>query len=128
MTDAPTHLERADLLDVARAAFEGRELVAVERLRGGTKKGVYRLFLDDGATSIAEQLHGVSRIQGSRSQVVEVQRIPRVFLGFRQIEAAGGELQEEGVEILPGGAKIWRWQPVTGGRHAFDSRATLSRD
>ncbi|WP_190817983.1 zinc finger protein [Saccharopolyspora pogona] len=25
--------------------------------------------------------------------------------------------------MLPGGAKIGRWQPVSGGRHAFDSAA-----
>lgn len=25
--------------------------------------------------------------------------------------------------MLPGGAKIGRWQPVTSGRHAFDSAA-----
>jgi hypothetical protein len=41
------------LAGVIRAAFgPGRRLAAVHRLRGGSKKGVYRLTLDDGATVI----------------------------------------------------------------------------
>jgi hypothetical protein len=46
-------LQRQDLLGVARAAFGGPELASVERLRGGTKKGVYRLTLSDGTSGIA---------------------------------------------------------------------------
>ncbi|WIX98441.1 phosphotransferase [Amycolatopsis mongoliensis] len=46
-------LGRGELSGVARAAFGGRELVSVERLRGGSKKGVYRLVLDDRTTGIA---------------------------------------------------------------------------
>ncbi|MFD4639113.1 phosphotransferase [Lentzea sp. NPDC058436] len=46
------HLGVADLADVARSAY-GRELRDVARLRGGSKKGVYRLMLDDGTTGIA---------------------------------------------------------------------------
>ncbi|MEH0972476.1 phosphotransferase [Micromonospora sp. CPCC 205546] len=47
-----------ELRAVARAAFGGRRaLVAVERLAGGTKKGVYRLTLDDGSTGIAYVWH-----------------------------------------------------------------------
>jgi Phosphotransferase enzyme family len=41
------------LASVVRAAFgPGRRLAAVDRLRGGSKKGVYRLTFDDGATVI----------------------------------------------------------------------------
>jgi hypothetical protein len=41
------------LAGVVRAAFgPGRRLAAADRLRGGSKKGVYRLTLDDGATVI----------------------------------------------------------------------------
>jgi hypothetical protein len=40
-----------ELVPVARAAL-GRELVAVERLTGGTKKGVYRLTLAGGGTAV----------------------------------------------------------------------------
>ncbi|KJK42180.1 hypothetical protein UK23_38450 [Lentzea aerocolonigenes] len=42
----------ADLKDIAQAAY-GRELRDVTRLHGGSKKGVYRLTLDDGTTGIA---------------------------------------------------------------------------
>ncbi|MGP4016701.1 phosphotransferase [Saccharopolyspora sp. 5N708] len=53
MSEPRGHLERRELLAVARTAFAGRELISVQRLRGGTKKGVYRLLLDDHTTSIA---------------------------------------------------------------------------
>jgi len=46
------HLTRDDLAPLARAAT-GRTLTAVTRLRGGTRKGVYRLALDDGTTAVA---------------------------------------------------------------------------
>ncbi len=46
------HLGVADLASIARAAF-GRDLRDVARLRGGSKKGVYRLVLDDGTTGVA---------------------------------------------------------------------------
>jgi hypothetical protein len=39
--------------DVARAALPGRRLAGVSRLRGGSKKGVYRLLFDDDGTAIA---------------------------------------------------------------------------
>jgi hypothetical protein len=43
-----------DLAGLARAAFGGRRRIAeVSRLRGGSKKGVYRLTLDDGLTAVA---------------------------------------------------------------------------
>ncbi|MCX4390688.1 aminoglycoside phosphotransferase family protein [Micromonospora peucetia] len=44
------------LRSVAWAAF-GRGLLSVERLTGGTKKGVYRLTLDDGSSGIAYVWH-----------------------------------------------------------------------
>ena len=45
--------EPENLAGIVRAAFgPGRRLAAVHRLRGGSKKGVYRLTLDDGATVI----------------------------------------------------------------------------
>ncbi|MFD1146171.1 phosphotransferase family protein [Saccharothrix hoggarensis] len=51
------HLGVDDLRDVARAAFGTRGLVSAERLRGGTKKGVYRLRSADGASAIAYVWH-----------------------------------------------------------------------
>jgi hypothetical protein len=52
MTSTRRHLTRDDLAPLARAAT-GRPLTAVDRLRGGTRKGVYRLTLDDGTTAVA---------------------------------------------------------------------------
>ncbi|MEU4465030.1 phosphotransferase [Streptomyces sp. NPDC024017] len=54
MTTARRTLTRADLAPLTRAALgPSRTLTGVERLRGGTKKGVYRLTLDDDSTAIA---------------------------------------------------------------------------
>lgn len=54
MTTAQRTLTRADLAPLTRAALgPSRTLTGVERLRGGTKKGVYRLTLDDDSTAIA---------------------------------------------------------------------------
>lgn len=45
---------RDELAPLARAALgPARTLTAVARLRGGSKKGAYRLFLDDGSTAVA---------------------------------------------------------------------------
>nr|WP_307181433.1 hypothetical protein [Streptomyces canus] len=52
MTTTRRHLTRDDLAPLARAAT-GRALTGVTRLRGGSKKGVYRLALDDGTTVVA---------------------------------------------------------------------------
>jgi Phosphotransferase enzyme family len=41
-----------DLVPVARAAFPRRGVVGLRRLRGGSKKGVYRLVFDDGSTAV----------------------------------------------------------------------------
>jgi hypothetical protein len=51
---APKAVAREHLAGAARAALGGgRRLDAVERLRGGTTKGVYRLMMDDATTVIA---------------------------------------------------------------------------
>ncbi|WP_329266946.1 phosphotransferase family protein [Streptomyces pseudovenezuelae] len=52
MTSTRRHLTRDDFAPLARAAT-GRALKGVTRLRGGTKKGVYRLLLDDDTTVVA---------------------------------------------------------------------------
>lgn len=49
---APRAVTRDDLAGAARAALGGR-LVAVRRLPGGSRKGVYRLTMDDASTAIA---------------------------------------------------------------------------
>lgn len=51
---APRTVAREQLAGAARAALGGgRRLEAVERLAGGTTKGVYRLTMDDAATVVA---------------------------------------------------------------------------
>ncbi|MET8974617.1 aminoglycoside phosphotransferase family protein [Streptomyces sp. NPDC004539] len=48
------HLGTSDLAPLAREAFGAhRRLVGSERVRGGSKKGVYRLHLDDDSTAVA---------------------------------------------------------------------------
>ncbi|MEV7708108.1 phosphotransferase [Streptomyces sp. NPDC088270] len=51
---APKQVTRNQLAGAARAALGGgRRLEAIERLTGGTRKGVYRLTMDDSTTAIA---------------------------------------------------------------------------
>lgn len=51
---APRSVTRKQLAGAARAALGGgRRLAAVERIAGGSKKGVYRLVMDDATTAIA---------------------------------------------------------------------------
>lgn len=53
-TVAPRTVTTDQLADAARAAFGGgRRLTGVERLTGGSRKGVYRLTLDDAGTAVA---------------------------------------------------------------------------
>lgn len=54
MDVAPKLVTRDQLAAASRAAFGGsRRLESVERLAGGSRKGVYRLRLDDASTAIA---------------------------------------------------------------------------
>ncbi|MFI6011831.1 phosphotransferase family protein [Streptomyces sp. NPDC051243] len=54
MTATRRTLAAPDLAPLTRAALgPTRTLTAVTRLRGGTRKGVYRLTLDDGSTAVA---------------------------------------------------------------------------
>ncbi|SES49747.1 Phosphotransferase enzyme family protein [Streptomyces sp. yr375] len=54
MTPGRPHLTAADLAPLARAAAGPRRTLAgVTRMRGGSKKGSYRLTYDDGSTAIA---------------------------------------------------------------------------
>lgn len=54
MTATRKHLTRDDLAHLARAATGPRRTLAgVTRLRGGSRKGVYRLAFDDGTTAVA---------------------------------------------------------------------------
>ncbi len=50
---APKSVTREQLAPAARAALGQAQLDSVQRLAGGTRKGVYRLTMDDGTTAIA---------------------------------------------------------------------------
>jgi hypothetical protein len=52
MTTGRRFLRAEDLAPVARAVFPRRRAVRLQRLRGGSKKGVYRLVFDDGSTAV----------------------------------------------------------------------------
>ncbi|MFE2418469.1 phosphotransferase family protein [Streptomyces hokutonensis] len=52
MTATRRTLTRADLTPLSRAAL-GRTPTTVTRIRGGSKKGVYRLAFEDGTTAVA---------------------------------------------------------------------------
>ncbi|SEE41992.1 Phosphotransferase enzyme family protein [Streptomyces sp. 3213] len=52
MTGTRKELTRTDLTPLSRAAL-GRAPTAVTRIRGGSKKGVYRLVFEDGTTAVA---------------------------------------------------------------------------
>jgi Phosphotransferase enzyme family len=52
MADERRFADAESLRPVVRAAFGSRTLLRVERLAGGSKKGAYRLTLDDGGTAL----------------------------------------------------------------------------
>jgi Phosphotransferase enzyme family len=53
MADERRFADAGSLQPVIRAAFgRGRRLLQVERLAGGSKKGAYRLMMDDGGTAL----------------------------------------------------------------------------
>ena len=54
MADERRFADAGSLRPVARAAFgAGRRMLQAERLAGGSKKGAYRLTMDDGGTALA---------------------------------------------------------------------------
>jgi len=55
VTQEDAIVDREELAGVVRAAFgPARRLADVQRLRGGSKKGVYRLTLDNGSTVVGD--------------------------------------------------------------------------
>ncbi len=93
------------LLDVARAAFgTGRCLVAVSRLAGGSKKGVYRLDFADGWTAAAYIWHpGIDLFEVARAQLNAAGvRTPRVYYADRSRCCYPADIAL--VEFVPGGS------------------------
>jgi Phosphotransferase enzyme family len=132
---------RQELAGVVRAAFgPARRLAGVQRLRGGSKKGVYRLRLDDGTTvvgyvwSAAENYwparvgaaarddadplgdaSGAGLFEASHARLAALGvRTPRVYLLDRSLTAYPAEIAL--VEDVPGGTletRLERGQPGT---------------
>lgn len=118
-------LAHDDLAGVARAAFDARHrLVGVSRLRGGTKKGVYRLSFDDDSTAIAyiwdeaenfwpsapagdpadafSPASGIELFEAAHRHLDSLQvRTPRIYLADRSREHYPADIAV--VEDVPGG-------------------------
>jgi len=63
-------LKTADLIDPVRAAFgSDRRPLAVTRLEGGSTKGVYRVALDDGSTTLAYRWHPDENFWPARTEI-----------------------------------------------------------
>jgi Phosphotransferase enzyme family len=93
-------LTRDDLAGVARAAVPARRLVDVARLRGGTKKGVYRLLLDDDSSAIAYVWADAENYWPAASAVTPVERFDDPFShasGLALFAGACAELEAAGV-------------------------------
>ncbi|WP_246075445.1 phosphotransferase [Nonomuraea terrae] len=102
--------EREELTGLVRDAL-GRRLVAVERLRGGTSKGVYRLTLDDAPSVVlyvwSDEEDFWTRTAGDRDELRQRGegaergsggRSPEVS-GVRLFEAAHARLADLGVRV-----------------------------
>lgn len=98
---APRKVTRDQLAGAARAARgAGRRLEAVERLAGGTAKGVYRLTMDDATTAIAylwedsENYWPITEHDGDLADPFS----PGIGLGL--FEAAHARLDALGLRVL----------------------------
>ncbi|BCJ69141.1 phosphotransferase family protein [Polymorphospora rubra] len=121
MTRQPLGVD--DLTAVVRAVFgAGRRAAGVERLRGGSRKGVYRLTLDDGATVVVYVWNagedywppatdrpdpfghpgGADRFEAAHTALSSVGvRVPRILLLDRGGKLVAGDLAV--VEDVAGG-------------------------
>ncbi|MGW4469778.1 phosphotransferase [Nonomuraea sp. NPDC004354] len=90
-------LERGDVSDLARSVFgASRRVAGVERLRGGSKKGVYRLLFDDGFAAI---LYLWSDDENYWPAAVDDEGPFSHASGLRLFSAAHGLLEEVGVRV-----------------------------
>ncbi|MFJ7905947.1 phosphotransferase family protein [Kitasatospora sp. NPDC096204] len=88
------------LAGAARAALgAGRRLASVERLAGGSKKGVYRLFTDDGTTAIAYRWAGAENYWPAAEGDDDLADPFSPGLGLDLFEAAHARLAALGVRV-----------------------------
>jgi Phosphotransferase enzyme family len=130
-------VHREELAGVVQTAFgPARRLAGVQRLRGGSKKGVYRLTLDDGSTVVgyiwaADENYWPAPVTGGAGPFADASgadlfeasharlatlgvRTPQVYLLDRSLAVYPAEVAL--VEDVPGGtlqARLERGQPGT---------------
>ncbi|MFF5019310.1 phosphotransferase family protein [Streptomyces sp. NPDC001165] len=91
---------REQLAGAARAALGGgRRLEAVERVAGGSKKGVYRLLLDDATTAIAYLWHDDENYWPAAEGDDDLTDPFSPGLGLDLFEAAHARLDALGVRV-----------------------------
>ncbi|QNP70428.1 phosphotransferase [Streptomyces roseirectus] len=118
MTSPRQHLRIPDLAPLVRQAFgPQRRLLAAERLRGGSKKGVYRLRLDDDSTAVA-YVWSPDENYWAQDQLPDRRRPFSPATGVDLLVAAHDRLTAAGVRcprVLYAGADAVVAEDVTGG-------------
>ncbi|WP_405802034.1 phosphotransferase family protein [Streptomyces sp. NBC_01506] len=93
-------MTREQLAGAARTALGGgRRLEAVERVAGGTKKGVYRLVMDDATTAIAYVWHDAENYWPAAEGDDDLTDPFSPGLGLDLFEAAHARLDALGVRV-----------------------------
>jgi aminoglycoside phosphotransferase (APT) family kinase protein len=91
---------REQLASAARAALgDGRRLEAVERITGGSKKGVYRLVMDDATTAITYLWDGAENYWPASEGDDDLTDPFSPGLGLDLFEAAHARLDALGVRV-----------------------------
>lgn len=97
---APRAVTRERLAGAARAALGGgRRLATVERVTGGSKKGVYRLVMDDATTAIAYLWNDAENYWPAAEGDDDLTDPFSPGLGLELFEAAHARLARLGVRV-----------------------------
>lgn len=125
MVEARASLTVDRFTDVARATFGGRRgIVRAERLRGGTRKGVYRLTLDDATTCVAYVWRAEEDFwRPVTTGTVPADRVGAGGSGIDLFETAHAELARCGVRV-PEIIHLCRGERSTGGDAAIVADVT----
>ncbi|WP_208643287.1 phosphotransferase family protein [Streptomyces diastatochromogenes] len=95
-----TEISELRLAGAARAALGGgRRLAAVERVAGGSKKGVYRLVMDDATTAVAYLWHDAENYWPAAEGDNDLTDPFSPGLGLDLFEAAHARLDALGVRV-----------------------------
>lgn len=100
---APRSVTRDELAEAARAALGGgRRLERVERLTGGSRKGVYRLTMDDATTAVAYRWEASENYWPAAEATEGVDDLADPFspgYGLGLFEAARARLESLGLRV-----------------------------